>query len=83
MTAKVLFERNSGPLHGEVSRRSLLTSTAAAVAMAPAAAGRVYNLVGDQDVSIRDIATTVSELVGDTTIEHTPARAMTFAIRSP
>jgi UDP-glucose 4-epimerase len=47
-------------------------------AMAPAAAGRVYNLVGDQDVSIREIATTVSELVGDTTIEHTPARAADF-----
>jgi UDP-glucose 4-epimerase len=47
-------------------------------AMAPVAAGRVYNLVGDQDVSIREIATTVSELVGDTTIEHSPARAADF-----
>jgi UDP-glucose 4-epimerase len=50
-------------------------------AMAPAAAGRVYNLVGDEDVSIRDIATTVSELVGDTTIEHTPARPGDFGGR--
>jgi UDP-glucose 4-epimerase len=50
-------------------------------AMAPAAAGRVYNLVGDQDVSIREIATAVSELVGDTTIEHTPARAADFGGR--
>jgi UDP-glucose 4-epimerase len=50
-------------------------------AMAPAAAGRVYNLLGDEDVSIREIATTVSELVGDTTIEHTPARAGDFGGR--
>jgi UDP-glucose 4-epimerase len=50
-------------------------------ALAPEAANRVYNLVGDEDVSIRDIATTVSELVGDTTIEHTPARPGDFGGR--
>ena len=50
-------------------------------AMAPAAANRVYNLVGDEDVSIRQIATTVSDLVGDTAIEHTPARAGDFGGR--
>jgi len=35
---KVLRERDCGPLGGEVSRRSLLSSTAAAMALAPAAA---------------------------------------------
>jgi UDP-glucose 4-epimerase len=50
-------------------------------AMAPAAANRVYNLVGHEDVSIRDIASTVSELVGDTAIEHTPARPGDFGGR--
>jgi UDP-glucose 4-epimerase len=50
-------------------------------ALAPAAANRIYNLVGDEDVSIREIATTVSDLVGDTAIEHTPARAGDFGGR--
>jgi UDP-glucose 4-epimerase len=44
-------------------------------ALSPVAAGRTYNLVGDADVSIREIAGTVRELVGDLQIEHTPARA--------
>jgi UDP-glucose 4-epimerase len=50
-------------------------------ALAPTAANRVYNLVGHEDVSIKEIATTVSELVGDTTVEHTPARAGDFGGR--
>ena len=50
-------------------------------ALTPGAAGRVYNLVGDEDVSIRQIATTVSDLVGDTEIEHTSARAADFGGR--
>jgi hypothetical protein len=50
-------------------------------ALAPAAANRTYNLVGDEDVSIREIATTVCDLVGDSTIEHTPARAGDFGGR--
>jgi UDP-glucose 4-epimerase len=50
-------------------------------ALAPAAAGRVYNLVGDEDVSVKQIASTVSELVGQTTVEHTPARAGDFGGR--
>jgi UDP-glucose 4-epimerase len=50
-------------------------------ALTPAAANRVYNLVGEEDVSIRQIATTVSELVGDTAIEHTPARNGDFGGR--
>src|SRR4051794_11239376 len=50
-------------------------------ALAPAAANRTYNLVGEEDLSIREIATTVSDLVGDTAIEHTPARAGDFGGR--
>jgi UDP-glucose 4-epimerase len=49
--------------------------------LAPCAARRTYNLVGEEDVSIRQIATTVSELVGDTAIEHTPARNGDFGGR--
>jgi UDP-glucose 4-epimerase len=48
-------------------------------ALAPVAARRTYNLVGDEDVSIRQIASTVCELVGDSRIEHTPARAGDFS----
>jgi hypothetical protein len=42
-------------------------------------AGRVYNLVGEQSVSVRAIADTVRDLVGDVAIVHTPARAADFA----
>jgi UDP-glucose 4-epimerase len=38
------------------------------------AAKRVYNLAGDETVTIRELAGIVSELVGDTAIEHTPGR---------
>ena len=38
------------------------------------AAGRTYNLVGDEDVSIKEIATTVCELVGDAEVVHVPGR---------
>jgi UDP-glucose 4-epimerase len=44
-------------------------------ALAPVAANRTYNLVGHEDVSIRQIADTVRSLVGDVDIEHTPGRA--------
>ena len=47
-------------------------------ALCPAAANRTYNLVGAEDVSVREIATTVSELVGDTEIVHVPGRAGDF-----
>jgi UDP-glucose 4-epimerase len=47
-------------------------------ALAPVAANRTYNLVGREDVSIRQIADTVRELVGDVEIEHTPGRAGDF-----
>jgi UDP-glucose 4-epimerase len=44
-------------------------------ALAPVAANRTYNLVGHEDVSIRQIADTVRSLVGDVDIEHTRGRA--------
>jgi UDP-glucose 4-epimerase len=40
--------------------------------------GRVYNLAGDETVTIRELADTVSELVGDTEIVHTPGRGGDF-----
>ncbi len=43
-------------------------------ALAPAGAGRVYNLVGDELVSVRQIADTVRELVAEVPIEHGPDR---------
>jgi UDP-glucose 4-epimerase len=48
-------------------------------ALAPVAANRIYNLVGTEDVSIRQIADTVRSLVGDVEIEHTPGRAGDFS----
>jgi UDP-glucose 4-epimerase len=47
-------------------------------ALAPVAANRVYNLVSDRDVSIKEIAHTVRELVGDVDVVHTEARAADF-----
>ena len=44
-------------------------------ALAPAGAGRVYNLVGDESVSVRQIADTVRELVADVPIVHGPRPA--------
>jgi UDP-glucose 4-epimerase len=35
---------------------------------------RVYNLAGDETVTIRELADVVSELIGDTEIVHTPGR---------
>ena len=43
-------------------------------ALAPAAAGRVYNLVGDELVSVRQIADTVRALVADVPVERVPDR---------
>jgi UDP-glucose 4-epimerase len=45
---------------------------------APGAANRVYNLAGTETTTIREIAETVRDLVGDTEIVHTPARAGDF-----
>jgi UDP-glucose 4-epimerase len=40
--------------------------------------GRVYNLAGDETVTIRELAEVVSGLVGDTEIVHTPGRSGDF-----
>jgi UDP-glucose 4-epimerase len=46
--------------------------------LVPEAIGRVYNLVGDESVTVRGIAETVGELVGDVAVVHTPARTADF-----
>ena len=43
-------------------------------ALDPVAAGRTYNLVGSEQVSVRQIAETVRELVGDVPIVHVDDR---------
>ena len=48
-------------------------------ALRPAAAGRVYNLVGEEETTVRDIAEAVKNAVGDVPIVHTPGRAADFA----
>jgi UDP-glucose 4-epimerase len=42
------------------------------------ATGRTYNLVGDESVTIRGIADTVRDLVGELRVVHTPARTADF-----
>jgi UDP-glucose 4-epimerase len=44
-------------------------------ALAPAAAGRTYNLVGSESVSVRGIARAVRDVVGDVPIVHVEGRA--------
>jgi UDP-glucose 4-epimerase len=48
-------------------------------ALAPAAAGRVYNLVSEEDTSVRDIAETVQTVVGDVEITYVEGRSGDFA----
>jgi UDP-glucose 4-epimerase len=48
------------------------------VALAPYARNRVYNLSSDETVTILELATAVSEIVGDTDILHTEGRAGDF-----
>jgi UDP-glucose 4-epimerase len=43
-------------------------------ALAPVGAGRIYNLVGEELVSVRQIADTVRELVADVPVERVPDR---------
>jgi UDP-glucose 4-epimerase len=43
-------------------------------ALAPAGAGRIYNLVGDEQVSVQQIADTVRELVAEVPVERVPDR---------
>jgi len=66
---------------GDQSRRFVYVEDLAdgcVAALAPVAADRVYNLVGDEDTTILDIAQVVSELVGDVSIVHGPARVGDF-----
>jgi UDP-glucose 4-epimerase len=48
-------------------------------ALRPEAAGRVYNLVGEEETSVRDIADAVRGAIGDVAIVHTEGRAADFA----
>jgi UDP-glucose 4-epimerase len=48
-------------------------------ALEPQASGRVYNLVGEQETSVRDIAEAVRNAVGDVSIVHTEGRTADFA----
>jgi UDP-glucose 4-epimerase len=43
-------------------------------ALVPAAKGRIYNLVGDELVSVRQIADTVCEIVAEVPVVHGPGR---------
>ena len=45
---------------------------------AEVAKNRVYNLASDENVTIKQIAVTVQELVGNTEIVYTPARPGDF-----
>ncbi len=47
-------------------------------ALAPAAANRVYNLVGDEDVTIRGVAETVRAAVGYAELVDVPGRSADF-----
>jgi UDP-glucose 4-epimerase len=48
-------------------------------ALAPCAANRTYNLVGTEDVTVREIADAVRSVVGDVEVVHTPGRTGDFA----
>jgi UDP-glucose 4-epimerase len=63
---------------GTQSRRFVYVEDLAegvAASLVPAAANRVYNLVGHENVSVRAIARTVREVVGDVPIVHVEGRA--------
>ena len=47
--------------------------------LGPRAGGRVYNLVGEESVTVRGIADAVGDLLGGVDIVHTAARAADFA----
>jgi UDP-glucose 4-epimerase len=47
--------------------------------LAPHAANRVYNLVGDETVTVKEIASIVRDLVGDVDILHVESRAGDFS----
>src|SRR5919199_265568 len=67
---------------GSQSRRFVYVEDLAAGvvrALAPCAANRTYNLVGSEDVSVRDIADAVRAVVGEVEVVHTPGRTGDFA----
>src|SRR3954454_1357949 len=48
-------------------------------ALAPEAANRVYNLVGDEDVTIAEVARAVQRTIGEVPVVDTPGRGGDFA----
>lgn len=67
---------------GSQSRRFVYVedlAEAAVAALRPQAAGRIYNLVGDEDTTVRQIADAVRDAVGDVEIVHTEGRVGDFA----
>jgi UDP-glucose 4-epimerase len=67
---------------GSQSRRLVYVEDLAdgvARALCDAAANRVYNLAGDETITIRQIAETIRELMGEVEIVHTPGRPGDFA----
>ncbi|HTR33748.1 MAG TPA: NAD-dependent epimerase/dehydratase family protein [Gaiellaceae bacterium] len=63
---------------GTQSRRFVYVEDLAdgvAVSLAPEAANRVYNLVGHENTSVRAIARTIRDIVGDVKIVHVDGRA--------
>jgi UDP-glucose 4-epimerase len=72
---------NGEPLHingdGNQSRQFVYVEDLAegvVASLTPEAVGRTYNLVGDETVSVREIAGIVRRLVGDVEISHVPGR---------
>jgi UDP-glucose 4-epimerase len=66
---------------GEQTRRFVYVEDLAAgcvAALDTKAAGRIYNLVGTEDTSVRQIADVVRDLVGNVDIIHTEGRAGDF-----
>jgi UDP-glucose 4-epimerase len=66
---------------GQQSRRFVYVEDLAegvVKALVPEAANRTYNLVGQDDVTVLDIASTVQSLIGDVEIEHVDGRAGDF-----
>ncbi|HEY6888789.1 MAG TPA: NAD-dependent epimerase/dehydratase family protein [Solirubrobacter sp.] len=67
---------------GSQSRRFVYVEDLAAGvvrALDPVAVNRTYNLVGDRDVTIREVAETVCAVVGDAEIAFVPGRTGDFA----
>ena len=67
---------------GKQSRRFVYVEDLAegiVAALVPAAANRTYNLVGEVDTTIAEIAETVRDILGDVAIEHVAGRSGDFA----